>query len=331
MRISLVLTTYNAAWCIERALDSVFGGAALPDEVILGDDGSEDDTLARVERRYGSRVRVLRFRHRGLTASRRDGLAAAGGDWLALMDADDTWRPAKLERQRAFLAAHPEVRWCGTDGAVVSAEGVVRPSWFAAYFRPVTDMVGDLLPPLAERCFPLVSSMLIERRAYEESGGFDERFRWSQDYDLWLRLAARWPGGMIGEPLTTYWTGPGQLSSRIEERYRDDLALVERIARGELRDDPVLRRIGAGRAAALQYDLAIRCLRDGRHPEARERLRRARGAGPWGRRALAAAAGALPASWLARLAGSPWLKRAAAAARRTVTPVDADAASGRWS
>lgn len=322
MRVSLVLTTYNAAWCIERALDSVFAGTSLPDEVILGDDGSEDDTVARVERRWGDRVRVLRFEHRGLTPSRRDGLAAATGDWLALMDADDTWLPAKLERQRDFLARRPAVRWIGTDGVYVSEQGVLRDSWFADYFHPVRDLEGDLLPALVERCFPLVSSMMVERGAYEASGGFDGRVRWSQDYDLWLRLAARWPGAMIGEPLVTYWSGPGQLSRRIEERYRDDLGLMERVARGELRDDPALRRVGVVRAAALEYDLAIRCLRTGRAAEARERLGRARRAGPWRRRLLAAAGAALPAGALRALAGSSLLKGAAGRVRRPASRVD---------
>lgn len=311
MRVSVVITAYNAAWCIERALDSVFAQTRLPDEVLLGDDGSTDDTVARVLARYGDRVRVLRLPHRGLTPSRRAGLEAATGDWLALMDADDAWMPAKLARQAQVLQGHPEVKWISTDGTYVGAEGVLRASWLADYFQPVADRTGDLYPALVERCFPLVSSMLIERAAYEASGGFDAAFRWSQDYDQWLRLAARHPGALIGEPLIMYWSSPGQLSRRIEERYRDDLALMQRVAGGSLRVDPVVQRRGAARAAALEFSLALMCLRSGREAEARARFGRALGHGAWIRRAIALAGRTLPVPALAAV--GRWL----AARRRT--------------
>src|SRR5678815_1004372 len=131
MKVSVLLTTYDASWCVTRALDSVFAQTRPADEVLVGDDGSTDDTVAKIEQRYGDRVRVLRLPHRGLTPARRATFEAATGDWLAPLDADDWWEPAKLERQAAFLAAHPEVRWLGTDGVYVAAEGVIRPSWFS--------------------------------------------------------------------------------------------------------------------------------------------------------------------------------------------------------
>jgi hypothetical protein len=319
-RVSVLLTAYNAAWCIERALDSVFAQTRLPDEVVVSDDGSTDDTAALVEKKYGDRVRLLRLPHQGLTPSRRAAFAAATGDWLAVLDADDWWQPTKLERQVQFLARHPEVKWISTDGEYVAAEGVVRSSWLSDYFRPVRDRVGDLLPALVERCFPLVSSTLIERGAYEASGGFDPAFTYSQDYDLWLRLAARHPGAVIGEPLIAYWSSPGQLSRRIEARYLDDLALMQRIARGELRLDPILQRRGRVRAAELEYDLALLCLRTGRGAEARERFARAAADGSWLRRAMAFAGSALPTNVTGGLARFPLLGRAVSAARRTVAP-----------
>jgi len=320
MRVSVVLTAYNAAWCIERALDSVFAQTRLPDEVLVTDDGSTDDTADRVERRYGARVRLLRWPHRGLTPTRREALETASGDWLALMDADDWWLPEKLARQVEFLGRHPEVRWIGTDGAYVAAEGVIRASWLSDYFDPVRERCGDLLPPLIERCFPLVSSMLIARDAYAASGGFDPAFTFSQDYDLWLRLAAKHPGAMLAEPLIAYWSSPGQLSRRVEARYRDDLALMQRVASGVLRDEPALRRRGAERAAALEFDLALVCLKSGRAAEARERFARAAAHGPWRRRALATAGGVLPAPLTAALARVRGVGRAVSGARRHVEP-----------
>jgi glycosyltransferase involved in cell wall biosynthesis len=304
-------------------MDGVFAQTRPADEVLVTDDGSTDDTVAILERRYGARVRVLRLPHGGLTPSRRAALEAATGDWVALLDADDWWEPRKLERQVQFLAAHPEVRWCGTDGVYVAAEGVIRDSWLSDYFHPVREQVGDLLPALVERCFPLVSSMLLERAAYESVGGYDLGIPYSQDYDLWLKLAARYPGGMLAERLIHYWSSPGQLSRRYDVRDRDDLELMRRVATGTLRRDPALQRRGGERAAALAFDLAIAELRAGRVSEARALLRAARERGPLRRRALAWGGSIAPAATLGTLMRSALLKRAVGGARagpRTIAP-----------
>jgi glycosyltransferase involved in cell wall biosynthesis len=304
MRVSVVLTVYNATWCVERAVASALEQTLAPAEILVCDDGSTDGTPDLVERRFGDRVRVLRLPHANASATRRAGLAAATSPWLAFLDADDAWRPQKLERQAAFLERHPEVRWLGSDGRYVSAHGVIRESWLSDYFTPVRDMVGDLLPALVERCFPLVSSMVVERRAYDSVGGLDPALIYSHDYDLWLRLAARHPGGIMAESLLDYWTGPASLSRHFEARYRDDAMLMRRIAGGALGRAPALRRRAAARAASLEFDLGMVCLRSGRIAEGRDRLRRAAaGAGPWRRRLLAAGGALLPG--LAR----PWLLR----------------------
>ncbi|MEO5616415.1 MAG: glycosyltransferase [Candidatus Eisenbacteria bacterium] len=324
MRISVLLTAYNAAWCVERALDSVFAQGRAPDEVLVADDGSTDDTVARIERRYGDRVRLLRLPHRGLTPSRRASFDAARGDWLAPLDADDWWEPHKLERQEQFLTAHPSLRWCGTDGVYVAAEGVIRLSWFSDYFRPVRELHGDLLPHLIERCFPLVSSMLIERGAYQESGGYDLGIPYSQDYDLWLKLAAAHPGGMLAEPLIHYWSSPGQLSRRYEARNRDDFALMRRVAEGGYRRDPRIEARGAVRAAAVAFELGLHGLRTGRVAEARHWLELARVRGPWRRRLLAWGGSLTPSAALGGLMRSNLLKRAVTGSRAGSPPITID-------
>ena len=315
MKISVLLTTYDASWCVTRALDSVFAQTRPADEVVVGDDGSTDDTVAKIEERYGGRVRVLRLPHRGLTPARRATFEAATGGWLSPLDADDWWDPRKLERQAAFLDAHPEVRWLGTDGVYVGAEGVIRPSWFSDYFQPVRELHGDLLPALVERCFPLVSSMLIEREAYFASGGYDLTIPYSQDYDLWMKLAGAHPGGMVAEPLVHYWSSPGQLSRRIAARDRDDVELMRRVAAGVYRRDPALQERGAVRAATIAFDLGLRAVKDGRWSDARSAFVLARSRGPARRRWLAWGGSVAPPFALAALARSGFAKRAAGGAR----------------
>ncbi|MEO7866110.1 MAG: glycosyltransferase, partial [Candidatus Eisenbacteria bacterium] len=292
--VTVVLTVYNAAWCVERAIDSVLAQTVPPSEIIICDDGSEDGTPDLIERRYGMRVTVRRLPHQNAAAARRYGLAEARGDWLAFLDADDWWQHDKLEQQLDYLQRHPEVKWLSTDGPYVSEAGIERESWLSDYFDPVRELNGDLFPVLLQRCFPLMSSMLVEHEAYDAVGGLDGSIVYSHDYDLWLRLASRYPGAVLAQKLVSYWTHPGALSKRYEMRYRDDLMLMQRIARGELRGEPELKAAASKRAASHAFDLGLMCLRSGRSAEGRAFLRQALGDGPAVRRAAAALGSVLP-------------------------------------
>jgi glycosyltransferase involved in cell wall biosynthesis len=305
---------------VERALDSVFAQTLVPEELVVSDDGSTDDTVERITRRYEG-VRVLRLPHRGLTASRSAAIEAARGPWLALLDADDVWLPGKIERQMEVVERHPEVVWVSGDGAVVGEEGLIAESWLAGYFEPVEELMGDLFPHVVQRCFPLVSSSLVRKSAYLAVGGLDHDVEYSQDYGLWLRLSARYPAAVLKDRLIHYWSSPTQMSKRIEERYRDDKRLMERVARGEYRRDAPAQRIAREKVASYEFDLGVICLRSGRFAEGRRHLWRAASLpGPFGRRMLALFGAATPRGALRRLMHSQWIKGTVYGARR-VNPV----------
>lgn len=308
MRVSLVMTAYNAAWCVTHALDSVMAQTRRPDEVIVCDDGSMDGTPDLIEDRYGSDVKVLRLPHRNASATRAIGMDQATGDWLAFMDADDAWVPDKMERQLAFIEAHPEIRLVSSDGALVSADGVIRESWLSDYFDPVKEMIGDLMPYLVERCFILVSSTMVERHAYHEVGGLDPEMVFSHDFDLWLRLLSRHPGAVMKDRLISYFSSPGALSRNYEGRHRDNLVLMRRIQNGDLGRRRRIQRRAAARAAALEFDLGLLSFRAGRAAEARAHLRRAAQGGPLARRMLSTAGAVLPLWAVPPLKHAVWLK-----------------------
>lgn len=313
--VSVVFAAYNASWCIGRAIDSLLAQTVVPDEIIVCDDGSTDGTPEFVEGRYGDRVRVLRLPHRNAAAARRDGLSLAQGQWLAFVDADDWWVEEKLEHQLEFIARHPQVRWVSTDGDYVSKDGVEAESWLADYFTPPRDIVGDLFPFLLQRCFPLMSSMLVEREAYHASGGIDPLRIYSHDYDLWLRLGARHPGGVMAEKLVHYWLHAGALSRNFDARHRDDWELMVRIARGDLRAEPELRRAAGLRASGLAFKVAVTALRAGHLEDGRTWLRRAARGAPLGRRLLATAGSLVPPAVLGPLSKLPFVKQAVLGAR----------------
>jgi glycosyltransferase involved in cell wall biosynthesis len=328
MTVSVIIAVHNGAWCIERAIDSLLVQTLPPSEIIVCDDGSTDGTPELVETRFGSRVIVLRMPRRNASATRADGLMRARGEWLAFMDADDTWRQDKLERQLDYLRAHPEVQHISSDGTLVSNEGVVRSSWLSDYFNPVRELHGDLYRLLLERCFVLMSSTMVHRDAYHAVGGMDPKIVYSHDYDLWLRMYARFPAAVMAEPLISYFTSPNALSRNYEARHRDDLDLMRAAERGEHRRDPSLQRRAGERAAALEYKIGVLCMRTGRDAEGRMRLRRAAARGSLPRRALARA-GSFGPGWAARaLKRSSWLKRRVGGAAETPTRVRLDGGQG---
>jgi len=102
MLVTAVIPAFNADRFVVEAIESVLGQTHSQVECIVVDDGSTDRT-AEVVQRYGERVRLLRQRNAGVSVARNIGAAAGSGGFVAFLDADDRWHPAKLERQLARL------------------------------------------------------------------------------------------------------------------------------------------------------------------------------------------------------------------------------------
>lgn len=195
-RVSIVMPAYNCAWCIDRALDSVQAQTFADYELIVVDDGSTDDTPARLARR-GEALRVIRQANAGMSAARNAGIAAARGEFVAFLDSDDWWRPAKLAQQVALLDAAPDVGFCSHATELQSPDGEVLGEWGCS---PSTSSAntdstdpGELVARILGGHSAVAggaSSVMVRRALLERTGGFDARLRGAEDTDLWVRLAA---------------------------------------------------------------------------------------------------------------------------------------------
>ena len=125
--VSVIVPTYNRAYCISRAIDSVRAQTHQNWELLLVDDGSTDDTAALIASTYGDdpRIRYLHQRNAGVSAARNAGIRASKGDYVALLDSDDVWKPWKLETQLACFRTFPEVGMVWTNFEAVDATGKV--------------------------------------------------------------------------------------------------------------------------------------------------------------------------------------------------------------
>lgn len=223
--ISVVIPAYNAATVIEEALDSVLAQTLAPHEVIVVDDGSTDNTIPVVEK-YASSVKLLRQSNGGAAAARNTGIQAATGEWVAFLDADDTWAPEKLEKQAAYIAKHPETVLVYTGFLLEDRFGCVTPR------QPIPP--DEFWPSIRWRSPVNTSSALIRREALLRVGGFDTAFRLAQDWNLWYRLYRDNPPGSFGavyEPLCFYRRWEGNATNKPLALLQANEQMVESVTR----------------------------------------------------------------------------------------------------
>jgi glycosyltransferase involved in cell wall biosynthesis len=199
--VSAVIPTYNYARFVGRAIDSVLAQSHAPIECIVVDDGSTDDTPG-VLARYGDRIRAIRQVNRGLSAARNAGIGAARGEYVALLDADDVWKPAKIARQLEVLERDPDLGAVGCGLELTGETAAPR----AVAVRPFTPDLPARLRRVAVRDFWVEGSgsgALVPRRVFEAVGLFDEELRGAEDWDMWLRIAARFRIANVPEILVS--------------------------------------------------------------------------------------------------------------------------------
>jgi glycosyltransferase involved in cell wall biosynthesis len=209
-RVSAIIPTYNRAALLKEALEAILSQTEPPDEVIVVDDGSTDDTQAVVTRGFPE-VQYLRIANSGAPVARNAGAAQASGSWLWFCDSDDLWRPEYLARARALIGAEPAPRFIfGNFRLVHDGAWDSRTKFQDApdgFWRDlnVVSPHGDWLFPhsLYERLLTFQpvfhSTLVVERRLFEAIGGYDSRFArtGSEDFEFVLRCAAHGPAGVV--------------------------------------------------------------------------------------------------------------------------------------
>ena len=194
--VSVVIPAYNCAQFAADALDSVFAQSHRPIEVIVVDDGSTDAT-AQVVGAYRD-VRYIGQTNRGPSAARNAGIGAAQGEYIAFLDADDVWMPKKLSQQIALLESCPQAGLAFANMRLSSEGNDPELSMFEKYnftarFFGHESLVVDAPSKLVRANFIPTSTVIARKRILIDAGGFDEKFRKAEDWDLWLRIALRSP------------------------------------------------------------------------------------------------------------------------------------------
>jgi glycosyltransferase involved in cell wall biosynthesis len=246
MRVSAIIPTYNNETTLARAIDSALA-QDFEDrlEVIVVNDGSTDSP-AKIIAGYGRQIRILDQRNAGAAAARNAGARAAGGDYLAFLDADDAWMPQKLRVMKAALDSSPGAALAYSDFITINPAGE-RSIKAPMRGSPTLD---DLLD-YGFGFFPTV--MVMRRSAFLESGGFCEEFRGAGFEDAFMALIMRERGEFVhvDQPLALYFEARPVIMAA---KYRHGFRVLVRLVReryGAKRSRKLIARASAFYASLL--------------------------------------------------------------------------------
>lgn len=265
--VSVVVTFYNQAEFVASALDSVLAQTYPAFEVIVVDDGSTDGTLAACSA-YGDRITVIHQENAGPSGARNSGLRRTRGSLVTFLDGDDIWSPEKLEVQVELARSHPQSGLVAVDGVAFTSAGTTADTLYGANLVQLLQTSNDSF--FTARCYDMLldgrysimstpSQVMIPAGVFREVGVWDPRFRMSADYELYLRIAARWPFTFSKEKLVRYLINPAGLSgpeparsfSWVEEKF----AIFRSIASSDRRRADRLISELARETARRAYDL----------------------------------------------------------------------------
>jgi glycosyltransferase involved in cell wall biosynthesis len=270
VRATIVVPSFNhAAWVVE-AVQSALAQTERDIEVLVIDDGSTDDSLARLAALSDPRLEVVAQSNAGLSTTLNRGLDRARGRWIKFLPSDDVLEPHCLARQLAAADAVPGARLVFALPTVVDANGAPFPDPAPqAWFDHTPDGRDAILRDLIERNFLCAPAVIFDRDLARLVGGFDAALRIAQDYDLWMKMLPWAPAASVRERLVRVrWHGANQSGVVTRESEAERACVV----RGALERFGIERwielfraRVADGSSAAARLALADALVRSGLH------------------------------------------------------------------
>lgn len=253
--LSVIVTTYDVASIVHEALESVLRQTLPPHEVIVCDDGSADDIEGALEP-FRDRITFLRKQHGGEASAKNAAAAAASGDFVVILDADDVFFPERLEAIAQAAAARPDLDVITTDAYLEVGGSIVRRCYDGHWRFEVDDQRTELL----RRNF-VFGLAAVRRDLLVGDGGFDEAIRWTTDWDRWIRLVLGGSRiGCVDEPLALYRLREGSLSARREDITRGKIMTLTKSRRDPRLTDKERTVVDAS-IAGYERELALLAVR----------------------------------------------------------------------
>ena len=246
-KVSVIIPAYNRANLLPRALETVFQQTFKDYEVIVVDDGSQDETPDDMKQ-FAGRVKYIRKENGGSASARNRGIEESRGEYIAFLDSDDTWVPEKLVEQVNVLDAHPNVGIVYARMPIINAQGErvgTKPAGVSGKnFQELLKVWGDLP----------TSTVMTRRECFDKAGMFDPALTTMQDIDMWLRIARHYDLHEIeNKTLAYYYRHEDQITSSKIKVYGGLVKIYQKIFKtfADAPRDLMVRRI-----ASNQYMLS---------------------------------------------------------------------------
>jgi len=237
--VSVIIPTYNREHYLQKAIDSVLNQTYPYFELIVVDDGSEDNT-AELAENYGSEIVYIRQQNKGPAAARNRGVLAARYNLLAFLDSDDRFAENKLEVQIEAMRGKPAYRISHTqelwyrNGRILNQKIKHQKN------------SGNIFNQSLELCAVGMSTVLMHRDIFERYGLFDEEYPCCEDYEFWLRVGAEQNFLLVDFPLT------------LKDGGRDDqVSSVYRVGMDRFRIQAILKTLNTGGLTEEQKEAAM--------------------------------------------------------------------------
>jgi len=239
--VSVIIPAYNEENIIGRAIDSVLKQEAQADEIIVVDDGSVDNTSS-VASNYGSLVKVVKQKNKGLAAARNTGIMSSSSEYIAFLDADDEWLPNHLYNFHELLLKNKYLKWYCSSYQRKDESRILYNS--SVHTRDLKNGVIDNYYRVeAKYNFSLPTVMIISRELLIKTELFNEDIRqFGEDLDLWFRIALTEPKlGYSNDISATYWKREESITSTAEIDIKRFINRVQRTESYALKSGSKLR------------------------------------------------------------------------------------------
>ena len=221
-KVSIIIPTYNSENTVEETIASVQKQSLTDWELIIIDDGSQDDTVRVVRDIAESRIKLFVYENGGVSVARNRGLAQAQGEYIAFLDADDLWDSDKLALQIKALDSNPQAQ------VVYSWTNYIDERGKLLFPGPRFSYQGNVFKQLLQKNFLLnASNILVRRDVLKLVPGFDPDFTYAADWDFYLRLAKNFNFVLVPKYQTYYRQSANSMSTKIEDMRKQCLNALD--------------------------------------------------------------------------------------------------------
>ena len=223
-KVSVVIPAYNKAELTVKTVESVLSQTYKNIEIIVVDDGSTDNTKDLLKP-YVGKIQYIHKDNGGACSARNVGIRKSTGEYICLIDCDDTYLPKKIEKSVAYLEKHPECGFVHTAAYLVDEKGNI----ITQHSHKWAHKTGWISKYLLFKNFICNSTVVIRKSCFEKVGLFDEEIFTPGDWDMWLRLSENYKVGYISKPLTKYMVSSSFIFNNLIRAQEEELKVIGKI------------------------------------------------------------------------------------------------------